>query len=160
VAKLSTSASNNKGNSGLGLAQGTLTCCTPCCGQRTRGARSMQERLCWEKVQMPPRPLRGVMQRVATVDTVPGRAGEARATLEVQVQVQLGGLSVELAARHPPRPAHPQRRREQKQRGTCRAGRTRQRLISPRGQAVAGGRGGDLMPQCSAQTSCRSPRWL
>jgi hypothetical protein len=36
AAKLSTSASNNSVNPDPGRAQGTLTCRTPCAGQRTR----------------------------------------------------------------------------------------------------------------------------
>jgi hypothetical protein len=75
----------------------------------------MQERLVLEKVQMPPRLVRGVMQRTATLRTVLGRAGEPGTTLEVQIQIQLSPLDVELGPYHPPRPAEPQRRSEQAQ---------------------------------------------
>jgi hypothetical protein len=55
------------------------------------------------------------MHRTATLGTVPGRTREPGTTVETQIQIQLSGLGVELAARHPPRPAEPQRRREQPQ---------------------------------------------
>jgi hypothetical protein len=49
AAKLSTSASNNSVNPDPGRAQGTLTCRTPCSGQRTRGSRACKNALCWKK---------------------------------------------------------------------------------------------------------------
>jgi hypothetical protein len=75
----------------------------------------MQERLMLKKVQMPPRLLRAVMHRTTTVRTVPGRARKPGTTLKLQIQIQLSGLGVELGPYHPPRPAQPQRRREQPQ---------------------------------------------
>jgi len=64
---------------------------------------------------MPPGVLRAVMHRTTILRTVPGRAGEPGTALEIEGQIQPGPLRVELAAHHPPRPAQPQRRREQPQ---------------------------------------------
>jgi hypothetical protein len=64
----------------------------------------MQKRPVLEKVQMPPRPLHGVMHWTAPLRTVLGRTREPGTTIKAQIQVQLGGLGIELAARHPPRP--------------------------------------------------------
>jgi len=75
----------------------------------------MLQRLVPEEVQMPPRLVRGVMHRAGIVRAAPGWTGKPGAPIELQVQVQPGLLRIELGARHPPRPAHPQRRREQAQ---------------------------------------------
>ena len=75
----------------------------------------MQERLVLKEVQVLPRLGRGVVHRTPAVSTVLGRTGELGTTTELQVQIQPGPLRVELGARHPPRLAQPQRRREQPQ---------------------------------------------
>ena len=75
----------------------------------------MQERLVLKEVQVPPRLVRSVVHRAATVRAARGRTGKPGTTTELQVQIQPGLLRVELGARHPPRLAQPQRRREQPQ---------------------------------------------
>ena len=68
-----------------------------------------------KEVQVPPRLVRSVVHRAATVRAARGRTGKPGTTTELQVQIQPGLLRVELGARHPPRLAQPQRRREQPQ---------------------------------------------
>ncbi len=46
LAKVNASASNSIVNPEPGRAHGTLTCRTPCSGQRTRGARACRNALC------------------------------------------------------------------------------------------------------------------
>jgi hypothetical protein len=55
----------------------------------------VQERLVLEEVQVPPGVLRAVVHRTGPLCTVLGRAGEPGTSLEIQVQIQLGGRRVD-----------------------------------------------------------------
>jgi hypothetical protein len=106
-----TCASNNSVNPDPGRAPGTLTCRTPCSGQRTRGSRACKNAFAERNPDAATSsPRRHAPDSTPAHSPWPGtRTGHHDQSPDTS---QLGSLGIELAARHPPRPAQPQRRRD------------------------------------------------
>ena len=115
AAKLSTSASNKQHEPRPWARPGHADLPHPMLGTTHPRQPGIQQRPMLEKIQMPPRLVHRVMHRTRTLRAVLGRTPEPGPTIKTQIQIQLGGLGVEPAPDHPPRPAQPQRRHEQPQ---------------------------------------------
>src|SRR6516162_2123904 len=105
-----TNASNSKVKPLPGRAQGTVTVLMPHLSQRTRGARACIG-LVLEEVEVAPGHPLGVIGRA--VRRAAGRAGEAAARSEVNLDVEPVCLGVKVAAAHRPRWRQPQRQLQQ-----------------------------------------------